>query len=41
MIVILKSKTVLQIARPTKLTNEVQQKIGDGVSLGLIYALAV
>jgi hypothetical protein len=35
-----KSKTVLQITRPTKLTNEVQQKIGDGVSLGLTYALA-
>lgn len=28
------------MARPTKLTNEVQQKIGDGVSLGLTYALA-
>ena len=26
--------------RPTKLTHEVQQKIGDGVSLGLTYALA-
>ncbi len=26
--------------RPTKLTPEVQQKIGDGVSLGLTYALA-
>ncbi len=28
------------MARPTKLTQEVQQKIGDGVSLGLTYALA-
>ena len=28
------------MARPTKLTNEVQRKIGDGVSLGLTYALA-
>jgi hypothetical protein len=28
------------MARPTKLTTEVQQKIGDGVSLGLTYALA-
>jgi len=28
------------MARPTKLTDEVQQKIGDGVSLGLTYALA-
>ena len=28
------------MARPTKLTPEVQQKIGDGVSLGLTYALA-
>ena len=28
------------MARPTKLTNEVQQKIGDGVSIGLTYALA-
>ncbi len=26
--------------RPTKLTPEVQQKIGDGVPLGLTYALA-
>ncbi len=26
--------------RPTKLTHEVQQKIGNGVSLGLTYALA-
>ncbi len=26
--------------RPTKLTHEVQQKIGDGVSIGLTYALA-
>ncbi len=26
--------------RPTKLTPEIQQKIGDGVSLGLTYALA-
>jgi branched-subunit amino acid ABC-type transport system permease component len=26
--------------RPTKLTHEVQQKIGDGISLGLTYALA-
>jgi hypothetical protein len=25
---------------PTKLTPEIQQKIGDGVSLGLTYALA-
>jgi hypothetical protein len=28
------------MARPTKLTSEVKQKIGDGVSLGLTYALA-
>ena len=28
------------MARTTKLTNEVQQKIGDGVSIGLTYALA-
>jgi hypothetical protein len=28
------------MARPTKLTNKVQQKIGDSVSLGLTYALA-
>jgi hypothetical protein len=28
------------MARPTKLTNKVQQKIGDGVSIGLTYALA-
>jgi hypothetical protein len=28
------------MARPTKLTNEIQQKIGDGISLGLTYALA-
>ncbi len=26
--------------RPTKLTHEVQQKIGDGVFLGLTYSLA-
>ena len=26
--------------RPTKLTHEVKQKIGDGVSIGLTYALA-
>ena len=28
------------MARPTKLTPEIQKKIGDGVSLGLTYALA-
>ena len=28
------------MARPTKLTHEIQQKIGDGMSLGLTYALA-
>ena len=28
------------MARPTKLTHEIQQKIGDGVSLGLTYTLA-
>ena len=28
------------MARPTKLTPEIQQKIGNGVSLGLTYALA-
>src|SRR5208283_5113465 len=28
------------MARPTKLTPEIQQKIGDGVSIGLTYALA-
>jgi hypothetical protein len=26
--------------RPSKLTPEIQQKIGDGISLGLTYALA-
>ena len=26
--------------RPSKLTNEIQPKIGDGVSLGLTYTLA-
>jgi len=26
--------------RPTKLTHEVQQKIGENVSLGLTYSLA-
>jgi hypothetical protein len=28
------------MARPTKLTPEIQQKIGDGISRGLTYALA-
>ena len=28
------------MARPCKLTPEIQQRIGDGVSLGLTYALA-
>jgi len=28
------------MARPCKLTHEIQQRIGDGVSLGLTYALA-
>jgi hypothetical protein len=28
------------MARPTKLTTEIQQKIGNGVFLGLTYALA-
>jgi hypothetical protein len=28
------------MARPTKLTPEIQQKISDGVSLGLTYSLA-
>jgi transposase len=28
------------MSRPSKLTSEIQQKIGDGVSLGLTYALA-
>ena len=28
------------MARPTKLTPEIQLKIGDGISLGLTYALA-
>jgi hypothetical protein len=28
------------MARPCKLTNELQQKIGDGISLGLTSALA-
>ncbi len=28
------------MARPTKLTPEIQQKIGDGISLGLTYSLA-
>ncbi len=28
------------MARPTKLTPEIQQKIGDSVSLGLTYTLA-
>jgi hypothetical protein len=29
------------MARPCKLTHEIQQKIGDGISLGLTYSLAV
>jgi transposase len=36
----LKIKNGVIMPRPTKLTPEVQQKIGDGVSLGLTYALA-
>jgi hypothetical protein len=28
------------MARPTKLTPDIQQKIGDGITLGLTYALA-
>jgi hypothetical protein len=28
------------MARHTKLTPEIQKKIGDGVALGLTYALA-
>ena len=28
------------MARPTKLTSEIQQKIGENISLGLTYALA-
>ena len=28
------------MSRPTKLTPEIQKKIGDGVSIGLTYALA-
>ena len=40
MIFILKSETGEFMARYSKLTNKVQQKIGDGVSLGLTYALA-
>ena len=28
------------MAKPCKLTHEIQQRIGDGVSLGLTYALA-
>jgi abortive infection bacteriophage resistance protein len=28
------------MARPCKLTTDIQQKIGDGISLGLTYALA-
>ena len=28
------------MARPCKLNSEIQQKIGDGISLGLTYALA-
>jgi len=35
-----KSKNGVIMARPTKLTPEIQKKIGDGVSLGLTYALA-
>ena len=27
------------MSRPSKLTNEIPQKIGDGVSLGLTYSL--
>jgi hypothetical protein len=36
----LRSKNGAIMARPTKLTPEIQQKIGDGISLGLTYALA-
>jgi hypothetical protein len=28
------------MARPTKLTPDITKRIGDGVSLGLTYALA-
>jgi hypothetical protein len=28
------------MARPTKLTIEIQQKIGDNIALGLTYGLA-
>ena len=28
------------MARPSKLTPEIQKRIGDGISLGLTYALA-
>ena len=30
----------MTMARPTKLTNEIQQKIGDNIALGLSYSLA-
>ena len=36
----MKIKNGVIMPRPTKLTHEVQQKIGDSVSLGLTYALA-
>ena len=36
----LRVKNGVIMARPTKLTPEIQKKIGDGISLGLTYALA-
>jgi hypothetical protein len=35
-----KVKTVLSMARPCKLTAELQQRIGDNIALGLTYKLA-
>ena len=33
-------KTVLKMDRPTKLTTEIQPKIGNNIALGLTYGLA-
>ena len=35
-----KIKNGVKMARPSKLTPEIQKRIGDGISLGLTYALA-
>ena len=34
------SKKEIKMARPSKLTKELQQQIGKSIALGLIYALA-